>query len=159
LAVGLGVVAAQAERLKVERAQVAGAAEGLVELKSVNGQTVKLVALDEVAAIIGARVDEWLSLVQDALKTISWPKGPPGGVVLSGGGALLKGLDARLERAWGWPVRLGAPYGMGGLSDLVRSPGHAGVVGLARVGLQDGLGFRRETFWTRLVQGWLRTWS
>jgi cell division protein FtsA len=159
LAVGLGVVASQAERLKVERAHVSGSSGGMVELRSVNGQAVKLVALDEVAAIIGARVDEWLSLVQDALKTISWPKGPPGGVVLAGGGALLKGLDARLEQAWGWPVRLGAPYGMGGLSDLVRSPGHAGVVGLARVGLQDGLGFRRETFWTRLVQGWLRTWS
>ncbi|MGC8489412.1 MAG: cell division protein FtsA [Clostridia bacterium] len=159
LAVGLGVVAAQAERLKIERASAIGQADGMVELKSVNGQTMKLVGLDEVSAIVEARLDEWLTLVQDALKTISWTKGPPGGVVLVGGGALLKGIQEWLERVWGWPVRLGAPHGMGGLSDLVKSPGHANVVGLAKIALQDGLGFRRETAWTRLVQGWLRTWS
>ncbi len=159
LATGLGVVAAQAERLKIERASAIGQAEGMVELKSVNGQTVKLVGLDEVSAIVEARVDEWLTMVQDALKTISWTKGPPGGVVLVGGGGLLKGMQERLERVWGWPVRLGAPQGLGGLSDLVKSPGHANVVGLSRVALQDGLGFRRETGWTRLLQGWLRTWS
>ena len=159
LAAGLGVVAAQAERLKIERASAIGQAEGMVELKSVNGQTVKLVGLDEVSAIVEARVDEWLTMVQDALKTISWTKGPPGGVVLVGGGGLLKGMQERLERVWGWPVRLGAPQGLGGLSDLVKSPGHANVVGLSRVALQDGLGYRRETAWTRLMQGWLRTWS
>ena len=159
LAAGLGVVAAQAERLKIERASAIGQAEGMVELKSVNGQTVKLVGLDEVSAIVEARVDEWLTMVQDALKTISWTKGPPGGVVLVGGGGLLKGMQERLERVWGWPVRLGAPQGIGGLSDLVKSPGHANVVGLSRVALQDGLGYRRETAWTRLMQGWLRTWS
>lgn len=159
LAVGLGVVAGQAERLKVDRGHVMEEASGLVELKSVSGQAVKLVPLNEVRDIINARVDEWIGLVEGVLAQISWPKGPPGGVVMVGGGALLKGLAHRLETSWGWPVRLGAPSGTAGLSDLARSPGHSTVVGLAKIALQDGLGFRRETAWTRLAQAWLRTWN
>jgi cell division protein FtsA len=159
LAQGLGIVAAQAERLKVERAHLGEEGTGMVELKSVNGQAVKLVQETEIGDIVSARIDEWMSLVEQRLAEISWSKGPPGGVVMVGGSSLLRGLPHRIERAWGWPVRLGAPTQLAGLSDLARSPGYAVVVGLARVGIQDGLGFGRETLWTRLTQAWFRTWG
>lgn len=159
IAVGLGVVAGQAERLKVERGHAAQDASGMVELKSVSGQAVKLVPLNEVAEIVNARVTEWMDMVETALAQISWAKGPPGGVVMTGGGAQLKGLQARIQKAWGWPVRMGTPLGLAGLSDLTRSPGHAVVVGAAKLALQDGFGFRRDTIWTRIAQSWLRTWS
>lgn len=159
LAQGLGIVAAQAERLKVERARLGEDGNGMVELKSVNGQAVKLVQETEIGEIVAARMDEWMGLVERRLAEISWSKGPPGGVVMVGGSSLLRGLSHRIERAWGWPVRLGAPTGLAGLSDLAKSPGYAVVVGLARVGLQDGLGFGRETLWSRLTQAWFRTWG
>ncbi|MCL8206937.1 MAG: cell division protein FtsA [Actinomycetia bacterium] len=159
LAVGLGVVAAQAERLKVERGHVVEAPEGTVELRGVTGQAAKTVALREVRDIIAARVDEWLGLLEQALAQITWTKAPAAGVVMTGGGALLRGLERRVEEAWGWPVRLGAPTGLAGLSDLARSPGYSVVVGLAKLALADGMGFRRDTAWTRIAQAWLRTWS
>jgi cell division protein FtsA len=161
LAMGLGIVAGQAERIKLDRGYMApGSVEdGVLEVRPVSGQALKLVSVREVAEIIGARLEEWRLMVEASLAQIRWTKGPPGGVVLVGGGAQLKGLAAELEQAWGWPVRLGAPQGLAGLSDLARSPGHAAVVGLARLGLEDGLGTRRETFWTRVAQGWFRTWS
>jgi len=159
LAQGLGIVAAQAERLKVERANLAEDGNGMVELKSVNGQAVKLVQETEIGEIVTARIDEWMTLVEQRLAEITWAKGPPGGVVMVGGSSLLRGLSHRIERAWGWPVRLGSPTSLAGLSELARSPGYAVVVGLARVGIQDGLGFGRETLWTRLTQAWFRTWG
>jgi cell division protein FtsA len=161
LAMGLGIVAGQAERIKLERgfATDDDEPEGMLEVRPVSGQPAKRVALRDVAHIVGARLDEWRVMVEEALQRVAWTKGPAGGVVLVGGGAQLKGLAAELERRWRWPVRLGAPWGLVGLSDLARSPGHATVVGLAKVGLADGLGYRRDTWWARVAQGWFRTWS
>ena len=161
LAAGLGVVGAQAERLKLERGfLMPDESDGaVIELRPVSGQAAKLVSTNEVAEIVSARLEEWQALVEDALREITWTKGPPGGVVLSGGGCQLKGLGTRIQAAWGWPVRVASPQGLVGLSELVRSPGHATVAGLAKIGLSDGLGTGRETFWSRIAQGWFRTWS
>ena len=52
------------------------------------------------------------------------------GIVLTGGGAKLKGLSQLTEETFTLPVRVGYPKGVGGLNDLVNMPEYATVVGL-----------------------------
>ncbi|MCY0897989.1 MAG: cell division protein FtsA [Firmicutes bacterium] len=159
LSVGLGVVSTQAERLKLEYAAVGSEREGTVEVRAVSGQSVKLIPVKELEDIVSARVDEWTQFVEQHLSRVEWAKGPGAGVVMTGGGSLLKGLGSYLEQRWGWPVRLGVPIGLGGLSDLSRSPGYAVVVGVARNGRQAALDVPTESWVRRLIQFWLNLWN
>ncbi|SMC07669.1 cell division protein FtsA [Sulfobacillus thermosulfidooxidans DSM 9293] len=159
LSVGLGVVATQAERLKLEHAAVGSEREGTLEVRAVSGQAVKLIPIKELQEIVAARIDEWTDYVEKQLQKIEWTKGPAAGVVMTGGGALLKGLDSHLATRWGWPVRIGGPYGLGGLSDLSKSPGYATVVGVAKAMMRDGVAPEPETLWRRLIQFWVNLWG
>ncbi len=159
LSVGLGVVSTQAERLKLEYAAVGAERDGTLEVRAVSGQSVKLIPVKELEEIVEARVEEWAGMVEQHLSRIDWPKGPAAGVVMTGGGSLLKGLNSYLESRWGWPVRMGAPIGLGGLSDLSRSPGYSVVVGVARAARTEGIKPESDSLWQRLVQLWLTLWN
>lgn len=159
LSVGLGVVGTQAERLKLEYAAVGSERDGTLEVRAVSGQSVKLIPVRELQDIVVARVDEWTRLVEDHLSRVDWPKGPGAGVVMTGGGSLLNGLQSHIEGRWNWPVRLGVPIGMGGLSDLSRSPGYSVVVGLARNARFYGVKADKESVWRRIAQLWLSLWN
>lgn len=159
LSVGLGVVSTQAERLKLEYAAVGAERDGTLEVRAVSGQSVKLIPVKELEEIVEARVDEWASMVEKHLSRIDWPKGPAAGVVMTGGGSLLKGLNSYLENRWGWPVRFGVPIGLGGLSDLSRSPGYSVVVGTARAVRNEHIRPESESVWQRIIQFWLTLWN
>lgn len=159
LSVGLGVVSTQAERLKLEYAAVGAERDGTLEVRAVSGQSVKLIPVRELEEIVAARVDEWALLVEQHLSRIEWSKGPAAGVVMTGGGALLKGLNSYLENRWGWPVRMGVPIGMGGLSDLSRSPGYSVVVGVAKSVPETAVKPEAESLWGRVIQFWLTLWN
>jgi cell division protein FtsA len=58
-----------------------------------------------------------------------------GGVVLTGGTALLEGIDKVAERVFEMPVRIGYPSGFMGLIDEVSSPEYSTGVGLVHYGL------------------------
>lgn len=159
LSVGLGVVTTQAERLKLEYAAVGSERDGTLEVRAVSGQSVKVIPVRELEEIVAARVDEWAAMVEDHLSRVAWPKGPGAGVVMTGGGSLLKGLKSYLEGRWSWPVRIGAPIGMSGLSDLSKSPGYSVVVGVAKNSRRYGVKSERESPWTRAVQLWVSLWN
>ncbi len=159
LSMGLGVVPTQAERLKLEHAAVGSEREGTLEVRAVSGQAVKLIPLKELQEIVAARIEEWTDYVEKQLQKIEWTKGPAAGVVMTGGGSLLKGLDSHLQVRWGWPVRIGTPHGLGGLSDLSKSPGYATVVGVAKAMAQNKLEPEPETLWRRILQFWVNLWG
>ncbi|MCL6564280.1 MAG: cell division protein FtsA [Firmicutes bacterium] len=160
IAVGLGVVATQAERLKLEYAQVGGPREGTIEVRTVNGQSVKIISFAQLAEIVEARVEEWAQYVEAQLRRVEWPTGPAAGVVLTGGGAMLRGLVSFIEHRWGWPVRLGSPYGLAGLSDLSKSPGYAVVVGVAKAKAREGVFVaEHEGFGERIRKLWVNLFS
>ena len=56
------------------------------------------------------------------------------GVVITGGTTQLEGMPELAEQILGLPVRRGAPTGVGGLLDVVRSPAYATGVGLVKYG-------------------------
>ena len=62
----------------------------------------------------------------------------PGGIVLTGGGAMLRGFAEMCQTVTDLPVRVAAPSGTIGMDDELRGPHCATVVGLLRWGARTG---------------------
>jgi cell division protein FtsA len=94
----------------------------------------------ELAQVIRPRVVEILDLVR---RNIEEKLGSlellAGNVVVTGGSALLPGLDQVAADRFRLPVRIGKPHGMSGLVDVVASPAHSTAVGLVRYGMRQEL--------------------
>jgi cell division protein FtsA len=82
------------------------------------------------AEIIGPRAREMASLIAAEIERAG-PVGLfPGGIVLTGGGALLRGFAEVTQQVTDLPARVATPEGVHGMNDEIRGPGHATVVGL-----------------------------
>ena len=57
-----------------------------------------------------------------------------GEVVLTGGGAHLRGIETTAAEIFGLPVRIGVPSTIAGLTDAVKQPEYATAVGLVLFG-------------------------
>jgi len=89
----------------------------------------------ELARIIRPRMREILHLARQSVdETLGPLEIQVNRVVLTGGGALLRGTDLLARQQYGLPVRVGKPHGVSGLTDVVASPTHAAAVGLVRYG-------------------------
>jgi cell division protein FtsA len=85
-----------------------------------------------VAEIIGPRAREIAALISREIENAG-PIGLfPGGVVLTGGGALLRGFAEVVQQESDLPARVATPQGVHGMNDEIRGPHHATVVGLLR---------------------------
>ena len=85
--------------------------------------------------IIEARMSELFELAREMMHESGARKRLPGGVILSGGGALLPGAVDLANAVFSMPVRLGTPQGVSGWSDQVSTPQFATGVGLCRFAL------------------------
>ena len=56
---------------------------------------------------------------------------------------MLEGMPEIAEQIFDMPVRLAAPFGVGGLSDVVASPAYCTAVGLVHYGLKHREARRR----------------
>ena len=68
------------------------------------------------------------------IKRMGYEKSLNSGIVLTGGTALLEGLEEVAEEIFDLPVRRGDPTGVGGLVDRVGTPDYATAVGLLLYG-------------------------
>lgn len=95
------------------------------------------------AEIIGPRAREMASLIAAEVERAG-PIGLfPGGIVLTGGGALLRGFAEVTQQETDLPARVAAPEGLHGMNDEIRGPGHATLVGLLNWSARNG---RRHNF-------------
>ena len=85
--------------------------------------------------IIEARMSELFELAREMMHRSGARKRLPGGVILSGGGALLPGAIELANSVFSMPVRLGYPQNVSGWSDQVALPQLATGVGLCRFAL------------------------
>ncbi|MEW8958287.1 MAG: cell division protein FtsA, partial [Moorella sp. (in: firmicutes)] len=165
LAVGLRTPLSQAEVIKKEHGCVS--MEGInenetVEVQVVGGKEKKRVPRKMLAAIIEPRVEEIFTLVRREIENANFQGLLPGGVVLTGGGALLEGIARLAGAVLAMPVRLGWPENSGGLGDMVASPAYATAVGLVtygsiRLAHSQAAATREafwENFWSRLKNWW-----
>ena len=91
----------------------------------------------ELAQVIRPRVIEILDLVKRAIEQrMGALELLAGSVVITGGGALMRGTEQVATERFRLPVRIGKPLNVSGLVDVVASPAHATAVGLVRHGMQ-----------------------
>jgi cell division protein FtsA len=62
----------------------------------------------------------------------------PGGIVITGGGAMLRGFAEMAQQVTDLPVRVAAPTGTMGMDDELRGPNCATTVGLLRWAARTG---------------------
>lgn len=91
------------------------------------------------AEIIGPRAREMAGLIATEVER-GGAGAYPGGIVLTGGGALLRGFAEVTQQVTDLPARLAAPAGVHGMNDEISGPNHATVVGLLRWGARSRAG-------------------
>jgi len=100
--------------------------------------------IEDIDMIVEARLEEIFELVQKELQSIGRASKLPGGVVLTGAGALLPGIDDFAKEALQLSARVGKPSGFGGVSDQVESPAYATAIGLMLIDLDHGAAARGQ---------------
>jgi len=134
IAVGLRTPIPEAEKIKKKFGCVSSPIEDeqeTIEVPSVGrGKKPRILSRQILADIIQPRAEEIFRLVDNDIKRMGYEKSLNSGVVLTGGTALLDGLEEIAEEIFDLPVRRGDPSGVGGLVDRVSTPDYATAVGL-----------------------------
>lgn len=84
----------------------------------------------ELAQIIQMRCEEIFQLVLQEIKRSGYDNLLPAGLVLTGGTALLPGIDELASKILGMPVRIAKPENLSGMIDQLDSPAFSTAVGL-----------------------------
>jgi cell division protein FtsA len=135
---GLSIPFAEAERTKeayaVAFAQLVDPQE-TVEVPGPSPGQRRAVARELIAHIVEQRLDETFAMVQEELERQGLAGRLGAGIVLTGGGAGLRGIMELAGQVFAAPVRVGIPdEGLTGLSDSVSRPKFATAAGLALYG-------------------------
>jgi len=138
IAIGLRIDVEAAERIKIER--------GVCNFKGVDKKikiegaqkknTVAVFSQRAVSRIIQDRVTEIFELVNKELKKIDRVAKLPAGIVLSGGGAKLPGIEDLAKKEFRLSSRLAVPSG---ISNLDQDPALTNVCGLTLLGIEERL--------------------
>lgn len=108
LAVGLRTSLKEAEKIKKEYGSVnLNAQDCSLQIESVEGQQQQCIPLSVVNTILHARAQELLSLIHEEIIRNKLVSLMPAGLVLTGGGSLLNGIQALAETIFNVPVRIG----------------------------------------------------
>ena len=133
IATGLRTPFNDAERIKIRYGCAVTARipkEEIIEVPSVGGREDRQVSRQILGRIVEPRMEEILNLALKEIVRSGYEDLLAAGVVLTGGTALLSGINEMAEQIFDMPVRMGNPTGVGGLCDVVNSPAYTVGVGL-----------------------------
>jgi cell division protein FtsA len=108
-----------------------------ISVPGVGGREQREVSRAVLSSIIEPRMEEILSLALREIKRTEYADMLGAGVVLTGGGSLMDGVQELAEKVFEIPVKLGIPSGFGGLTEAAKSPVHATGVGLCMYGMEQ----------------------
>jgi cell division protein FtsA len=133
-----------------------------MEVPSVGGREPRILSRRFlVEKIIQPRLEELFDHVRRDIARSGYMDAVAAGVVMTGGTTILPGVAELAESILGLPARRGAPRGIGGLVDVVRSPEYATGVGLVLYGARgekvgaDATQPERDRGVVRRMRGWL----
>jgi len=132
LAIGLRLPVQEAERVKkLYGMAMAGRGDRGEDVRiMVAGRDEKTIPRSYITEIIQPRCEELIELVKNELSKAGAYDEASYGIVLTGGGSQLSGLDRMAEAMLGLPVRVGMPVNVGGVRNLVSDPMYSTGVGL-----------------------------
>jgi len=140
IAIGLRTPASEAEKIKIKHGCALATLvkhEETLDVPSVGGRPPRTLSRQILCEIIEPRVEEIFGMVQQRLKKTGYEDMCASGLVITGGSALMDGLQDAAERTFGLPIRIGKPRNIGGLMDVVNSPVYATGVGLVLYGAEN----------------------
>ncbi len=143
---GCSIIRKHAEELKVKFGSALASEnrdDEIVAIPGLRGRAPKEISLKNLASIIQARMEEIIEHVYYEIKNSGYEKKLIAGIVLTGGGALLKHLPQLTEYITGMDTRIGYPneHLADNVSDELASPMYATGIGLVIEGMRR---YRKE---------------
>jgi cell division protein FtsA len=138
---GCTIIKKHAEELKVKFGSALASEnrdEEIVAIPGLRGRPPKEITLKNLASIIQARMEEIIEHVHFEIKNSGYEKKLIAGIVLTGGGALLKHVTQLTEFITGMDTRIGYPneHLAPGVPEEMASPMYSTGIGLVIIGLQ-----------------------
>ncbi len=126
-----------------------------IEYTGVDGQSRNTATTRQINRIIQPRVEEIVEYISDEIKKSERSTLIPGGLILSGGGAELRGMKEMFSgKLPDFPVRLGRPRGIKGKTEMVNSSDFATAIGLIEYALKDekttAVHTAKSSMWSRI---------
>ncbi|MBI4826831.1 MAG: cell division protein FtsA [Nitrospirae bacterium] len=140
IAIGLRTPAPEAEKIKKQYgctmiSMVQDHEE--IEIGYSGDRQAKNVPRHHLIEIIQPRAVELFKLIKDEIRASGFDGLLSSGAVLTGGSAMMEGMDVMAENILDMPVRIGMPAGIEGLTDDMSSPMYATGVGLLIYGARE----------------------
>lgn len=135
LAIGLKTDPEIAEEVKLKHASLASNAHGKVSVK-VHKETYEFDG-EEIHEIVEARIEEIFEAIEKELKKAGRAGKLPSGVVLTGGGANLRGMADFAKSHLNLAARIGKSGGFAGVADGIDAPEFASAIGLMLCDAED----------------------
>ncbi|MDC1173861.1 cell division protein FtsA [Bacteriovoracaceae bacterium] len=133
LAVALKIPHAEAERIKINHGSVLSEKlnqSAHITVQGLSGTQAREVQLSVVAEVLGARAEELFDIIKEIIADKNLSEEITGGIVLTGGGALIKGLSEMGEYILNRPTKIGYPVPFGGMTNIMQNPKFSTVLGL-----------------------------
>ncbi len=133
IAMALRTPTAEAEEIKVRYGvakQVLSDPSETFDVPGLGDRGPRALSRQALAAVIEPRVEELFSLVHQVVRESGFEEVLSSGIVITGGSALMPGMCELAEDIFLKPARVGEPDYNGQLTDVVRSPRYATVLGL-----------------------------
>ena len=131
---GCGIIRTQAEQLKVKFGSALAQENQeneIISIPGLRGRKHKEISVNFLARIIQARMQEILEFVLFEIKSSGLEKKLSAGIVITGGGSLLKHLSSLVMLETGMDCRIGTPNEhLAGNDDELKNPSYATAVGL-----------------------------
>lgn len=132
----LGIITNDAEQLKREYGYATESAiikDEDIYIQGVGARGNIKIPISLLTQIIGVRMKELFSIIDNDLRQTGFKTKAKAGIVLTGGGSLLRGCTDLAEEVFGLPTRIGVPQDLGtGLSSEIESPEFSTAAGLIK---------------------------
>ena len=133
IAMALRTPPLNAEEIKIKYACALASMAGeneTIKVPSVRDRSDRGLSRQALAEVVEPRYDELFTLIQAELGRSGFESLVAAGVVLTGGTSKMEGVVELAEEIFHMPVSIGKPFGVSGLSDIVKNPIYSTAVGL-----------------------------
>ena len=147
IAIALRTPTIEAEDLKIHHGvarQELADATAMIDVPGVGDREPRPMSKQALAAVIEPRVEELFTLVRNIVRESGYEDMVSSGIVLTGGTAMMPGMEELAEHVFLKPARIGSPEYRGHLHEVLRSPRYSTGLGLLMEGQAQLMRGRRS---------------